>query len=133
MVKSHSKSIVTTADNFYGNITVDGVLDYGKSFRTVRSLHHDVARGTYLACMEFDTDAWTKQGGCLGVPIIEGLYQMPLLVAEEDPERAWFAGGFKTGHFVQKPATREVYALLEPASGTCVGDKKAIGDFKVGD
>ena len=94
----------------YGAISMEGIAEYGPSFQVINSLHLSVADNTYLGRLEYDNDAWSRQGGCLGVQLIDGLFQMALLLPCKDPETVYYAGGFQ----VCEQAKLAITGLLWP-------------------
>lgn len=61
----------------------------------VSSLHGNFAKDTYLATLDFDHDAWTRQGGCFGVQLLDSLFQIGFLLPSHDPMIVTYAGGFE--------------------------------------
>jgi hypothetical protein len=91
----HRHCLSPNKEHFYGMVNKEGLAEYGPSFQVVTSLHGNFAEDTFLGCIEFDSEAWARQGGLYGVQLLDALYQLPFLLPSHDPSIVAYAGGFE--------------------------------------
>jgi len=91
----HETVIASSQEQFYGIVNEDGRCEYGPSFQVVQSVHGDLSANTYLGRLYFDSQSWSAQGGCYGVQLLDGLFQIPLSLPSHDPQLVAYAGGFE--------------------------------------
>jgi hypothetical protein len=106
----HSEMVYSSADSFYGSVNVEGLMEYGKSFRCVQSIHRDPARETMWHKLDFDQGAVDREGGCYSPQMLDCCLQVFLTAARAmRSTSSWLMGGAESYHFLRKPDGDTIY------------------------
>jgi hypothetical protein len=85
-----------------------------------------------LGKLNYDNEAWQKQGGVFGVQLLDSLLHQTLILATHSA--VYYAGGFDACHFLRAPATKELYVHFTLDKYRLqIGRKKKVGDFALYD
>jgi len=127
LIARHDTPIATSQEQFYGIVNEEGRCEYGPSFQVVQSVYGDLASYTYLGRLKYDSQSWAKQGGCYGVQLLDGLFQVPLILPSSDPQLVAYAGGFEVrGVVVVVVVVVVVILLLVNGNGNSTTESHGI-------
>ena len=132
LIGRHTQCEHASTENFYGTHCVEGQMEYLESFQLVESVHVDPKTMSILGKLNYDNEAWEKQGGVLGVQLLDSLLHQTLILATHSA--IYYAGGFDACHFLRAPATKELYVHFTLDKYRLqIGRKKKVGDFALYD
>jgi hypothetical protein len=117
-----------TRESFYQAYTTEGTNEYSEGFQLTTGLWLDPLGLTYLARLEYDSEAWVKEGGFFAMELLDSVTHLSLCQASRNVIS--YAGGYEAGHFLRTPTTRELWVQWVPdRKMTQTGRKKVSGDF----
>lgn len=158
---NHQEVLASDQEQFYGILNQEGIAEYGPSFQVVQSLHGNLGADTYFAEIKFHSQDWVNQGGCLGIQLMDSLFQIPLALPTHDCSAVAYAGGFEVSviitmsiavffyfhacdynltfdrflqaaHFIRTPVSSRFFCYLTDTSkGGFNGRRRIMGDFLV--
>lgn len=132
LIARHTQQEHGSKENFYGTHCVEGVMEYMESFQLVDTVHVDPKTMSILGKITYDNEVWQKQGGVIGVQLLDALLHQTLILATHSA--IYYAGGFDAAHFLRLPKGKDlwVYFTLDKYR-LQIGRKKKVGDFAVYD
>ena len=132
LIGRHTQCEHGSTENFYGTHCVEGQMEYLETFQLVESVHVDPKTMSILGKLNYDNEAWEKQGGVMGVQLLDALLHQTLILATHSA--IYYAGGFDACHFLRAPATKELYVHFTLDKYRLqIGRKKKVGDFALYD